>query len=282
MYQSKNGDINRRILEIGQEVRALENGTALSKVYDEQNELERLLGLHGHLVMIMANIGVGKSTAAKVLSTHGRGRLIPESVDNPLLREYYTEWAKHNRGECSQISPMTERLQIDLMNRRLHQIIIERLRHPNESLVFDRSHYEDLTFIEALTESNILTPEQTDFLRKYFGEQKQSLEGIYSMNLTPDLLVFLRRNFETGWSRVEGRNREMEVGGGLSREFYKRLHDEYEKLRDPNYLIERFRYNGPIAVLGCEDVDVTDLSSSKGILYLIRSVKEALRIAYES
>ena len=265
-----NLDIAHQVNLIEQEIQKMDSRDALAKVWKEREELESLLKQQPLLLMIAGNIGFGKTTVTAIIGTYGKIEEIKEPVDNPLLSLYYEDMNRYS-----------ERLQLDLINVRLTDMAIKRLKSSDKSVIFDRTHYEDtLIFSEVLAQQNLMSQESLEFCNWYFKMKKSQIESRYGVNLTPDLIVMLQGSMETGWRRVQGRDRKIEVrddagkGVGLSREFYQALHNQYEVF--PKKLNEL--YSGPLLILPQDTLEVADATNSKGQLYVIRSVKEALKL----
>ncbi len=259
---------------VQQEISNISSEEALRQVWNEKKELEELLRKHKPILMVGGNIGFGKTTVASIIGTYGKIEEIREPVeDNPVLDLYYSNMKKY----C-------ERLQIDVINTRLHDIVLAKHNYPHQALIFDRTTYEDTyIFCETLTTAGIMKESQKKFCEWYFKMKLNQLESRHKMCLAPDMIIFLQGALETGWKRVSGRDRPMEIrkdagkGVGLSREFYASLHSQYETF--PKRV--RAIYNGHILTLPQDTVEVADATNSKGQLYVVKSVKETLKAVYE-
>jgi deoxyadenosine/deoxycytidine kinase len=259
---------------VQQEISNISSEEALGRVWSEKKELEELLRKHKPILMASGNIGFGKTTVASIIGTYGKIEEIREPVeDNPVLRLYYSNMKKY----C-------ERLQIDVINTRLHDIVLAKQNYPRQALIFDRTPYEDTyIFCETLTASGIMKESQKKFCDWYFKMKVNQLELRHKLSLAPDMIILLQGNIGTGWKRVHSRDRPMEVredagkGVGLTLEFYTSLHNQYETFS------KRVReiYKGHILTLPQDTVEVADATNSKGQLYVVKSVKEALKAVYE-
>lgn len=258
---------------VQQEISRISPEEALRKVWAEKEELEELLDKHKPVMMVGGNIGFGKTTVAGIIGTYGKIKEIREPVEtNLLLSLYYSNMMEYG-----------ERLQLDVINTRLHDIIFAKQNHPNQALIFDRTPYEDTyIFCETLTAAGIMSESQKKFCDWYFQMKIGQLEGRHKASLAPDIIIFLQGDIETGWKRVHSRDRSMEIredagkGVGLSREFYANLHNQYETF--PQRVREI--YKGHILTLPQDIVEVADATNSKGQLYVVKSVKEALKAIY--
>jgi deoxyadenosine/deoxycytidine kinase len=267
-----NSTIAERVQEIEGEIKQIDQRDALSLIWDESDKLQEALKVRNPLITLSANISLGKSTAAKCIALYGRIKALLEPVEeNPLLQLYYQNMEMYS-----------ERLQLDVINDRLFSQVVYLEQFPNQALVTDRSIYEDtLIFCQALTKSGLMKPEENEFCQDYFFMKKKQLEARYNIDLTPNLMIILEGRADTGWERAVGRKRQMEMredsgkGVGLSREFYDALHQEYQEF--PQRL--KKHYNRALLVLPQDEVEVADASNAKGLLYVVRSVKEAIRIS---
>ena len=266
-----NTKIEQIVTAIQQEIAQMPQREALKQVWEERKELEALLHNKDNLLLMIAgNIGLGKTTAGSIIGTFGKIPEINEPLDNPLLKLYYENMGRY-----------AEPLQIDLINWRLWQLVLH-LKERKTSLVSDRTHYEDpYVFCEALCKTGLMSEDSRDFCQRYFQMKKDRLERDYTVSLTPDLVIFLSADIETGWNRCQNRGREMEIrddatlGVGLPREFYQALHQEYDIFKEKMPQL----YPGPTLFLPQDKVEVVDATNTKGQLYVVRSVKEALKIA---
>jgi deoxyadenosine/deoxycytidine kinase len=261
--------------DVQKEVEVLKTEEALGKLLDESDELEKLLESHKTIIVIGGNIGLGKSTTARILSKYGKIPKILEPVEeSPLLKKYYTDMAK--------FGPM---LQVHLIDDRLMTLAYEKQRHPNESIVLDRTAYEDpWIFCEVLCNSGLMDEQVKTTCQNYFHDRKNELEKRYGISLIPDLIVLLtQKNPDVGWRRVQSRKREIEVredagrGRGLTFEFYTSLHQQYS---GPFLSDLKQHYCGPVLRLPQDKVEVSDINNSMGLFYVVKSVKEALKVLY--
>jgi len=267
--------INEKVKEIIVDIKPIDEKEALKRIWDEAEDLEQLLNKDRIVISVAGNIGLGKTTTAKIVSTFGKIAIDMEDADKELLRLYYDD-----------MKLFAERLQIDLIAQRLNQIAINSLTYPQTSIIYDRTPYEDpLIFAAALHHYDQMSKESLDFCYEYFLIKKRELKRRFpTVKLEPDLLILLKANLENGWKRVHFRQRAMEIkedthkGHGLTQEFYTLLNEYYKQFTAE--LRERNWYRGPILVLEEDELEVADVTNTKGQLYVIKSVKEALEIIY--
>jgi deoxyadenosine/deoxycytidine kinase len=265
-------DFEKVVNSVIEAIRPMDEKDALKQIWDEAESLEELLHKHNPVIMIAGNIGLGKTTTARIISTFGKTRIDREDADKELLRLYYDNMKRY-----------AERLQIDLIAQRLNHIAVNNLLYHDQPFVYDRTPYEDpLIFAKALQTYEQMSPEALNFCYDYFLIKKRELERAFpGVRFEPDLIILLNSSIENGWKRVNIRRRDMEVkqdtrkGHGLTFEFYKLLHGYYESFVDE--LAERGWYDGPILRLQEDEFEVADVTNTKGQLYVIKSVKEALK-----
>ena len=256
-------------------IRPLDEKEALKTIWDEAEELEGLVERHRPVIMVAGNLGLGKTTTARVIATFGKARIDREDTEKELLQLYYEDMRKY-----------AERLQIDLIAQRLNNVVINSIKYPNTGFVYDRTPYEDpLIFARALSAYDQMSSEAVEFCMEYFKMKVRELQRRFPQaRLEPDLIVMLDATVENGWKRVNIRGRKMELkedarkGHGLTFEFYSLLHSYYQTF--PKDLEQLGWYKGPVLVLKEDEFEVADVTNIKGQLYVIRTLKEALKRLY--
>ncbi len=274
MRENLSQALDERVRAIQEEIREMNQEEAQQRIWNESEELQQLFEKHHPLIVTAANIGFGKTTAARYISLYGRARKLEEPVKhNFLLSAYYDDMKKFSFA-----------LQVQVINERLYSLIMQRRSHPEETLVSDRSVYEDtITFSEALTKQELMEPWQLEFLRQYLHRRTLELQQRYDVNVTPHVVLFLHGDVETGWKRAGERGRAIEFredarkGVGLTKEFYQALHDEYQRFHQS---LQEY-YQGPVLTLPQDIVDISDVKNTKGQYYVVRSVKEAVKMIFE-
>ena len=271
-----NDQIKQRTKEIEEEISQMSQTQAMTGVFKEGKELTQLLDENQTIIHLGANIGLGKTSTTDLIGIYSTTKVIHEDTKNELLKWYYGSMKKY-----------AERLQIDLISTRPQQMVSKMRGYPNQSLIFDRTTYEDLIFSKVLKSEGHMSEDSLKFCQDYFLMKKEQIERIEKSTLgdkglDPDLIIILKSSEEKGWERVQERERKIEVredagkGVGLPREFYHALHQQYENFE--NFLKDY--YSGPILTLGQDSLEVGDSSNSKGQLYTVKAVKEALKIIY--
>ena len=273
-----NNQIKEKTKEIEEEISQMDQTEAMVTVFKKDSKiLVEILKDNPTVIQVAGNIGLGKTTNTQIIGAFGKIEEVLEDDKNPLLDWYYQDMGRYS-----------ETLQVDLIYQRFSQMILKKQQYPNQSLIFDRTPYEDpLIFSKALMELDLMTKKSYNFCKDYFNMRKERLETIHrkilgSKGLNPDLIILLNSSEEKGWEQVLKRDRaienleDAEKGVGLSRDFYHALHQEYENFAET---LKEY-YDGPIVPLAQDSIEVSDLSNTKGMLYAVRSVKEALKIIY--
>jgi len=161
-----------------------------------------------HFLAVAGNIGVGKSTFAKMLAERFQAKLFCEQyVDNPYLKDFYEnmkKWSFH-----SQIFFL-------IHNFRTHF----QIQNSEEPSVQDRTIYEDSEiFAVNLFHQGLMSH------RDY-----QCYQALYSALLPllryPDLIIYLRASVETLLTRIQRRRRHFEQP--ISSTYLQQLNQAYD------------------------------------------------------
>ncbi len=198
-------------------------------------------------ISIAGNIGSGKSSLTRLLSTHFGWIPFYESVDdNPYLRDFYSDmkrWSFH--------------LQVYFLSNRFinHKKIVEM----SESVVQDRSIYEDVEiFARNLHEMGNMDTRDYDNYRELFSIMVDYLKP-------PDLLVYLRANTDTLLRQIKLRGRSYEQG--ISQDYLERLNASYESW------VAKYKI-GEVLIIESDDLDF--VNNSDHLSEIISRVGEAL------
>jgi len=166
-------------------------------------------------------IGAGKSTLARSLGEHLDIDVYYEPVeDNEYLEDFYRDTARHSFA-----------MQVYLLNRRFqqHQEIIWRAR----PAVQDRTIYEDSVFAKMLSDTGLMEPRD---YRTYL----QLFKNMSNFMCKPNLIVYLDVDPETSYERIRSRARGVE--SGISIDYLRALHDEYDHfVRDISKVVPLIR-----------------------------------------
>jgi deoxyadenosine/deoxycytidine kinase len=159
-------------------------------------------------IAVAGNIGAGKTTLVKKLSSQFGWEAHFESVDdNPYLEDFY-----------SNMKQWSFPLQIYFLHSRFNQVV--RIKESPNTIIQDRTIYEDAhIFAKNLYGSGLM--EKRDF-ENYF-----SLFQSMSKQITPpDLLIYLRSNISTLIDHISQRGREYE--NNISIKYLEDLNQQYE------------------------------------------------------
>ncbi len=165
------------------------------------------IGTQDLFIGIAGLIGAGKSTLATALGRHLNLPVYYEPVeDNEYLADFYADTGKYAFAT-----------QIYLLNRRFqqHQEIIWK----GGGAVQDRTIYEDAVFAKTLVNAGLM--DERDY-RTYL----QLFRHMSNFMCRPHLIVYLDLQPETSMQRIRERNRGVE--SGISLEYLRGLHREYE------------------------------------------------------
>ena len=161
-------------------------------------------------IAIAGNIGVGKTSLAKILSKNYNWKLELESVKkNPYLSDFYEDmekWSFH--------------LQIYFLNNRFEQN--QKILNSKNPVIQDRTIYEDeVIFTKNLYESGFLKKREYNNYLKLFN-------SIIKYVKPPDLIIYLRNNnIGKLVNNIEKRDRVFEKS--IQIQYLKNLHLSYEK-----------------------------------------------------
>ena len=160
-------------------------------------------------VVVAGNIGSGKTTLTRYLSTHLGFSPNYESVeDNPYLADFYHDMHRWSFP-----------LQIFFLGKRFesHRQIME----GTESVVQDRSVYEDRAiFAENLLRTGIMT-------RRDYDNDQQIFTIMSSLFRPPDLVVYLKASLPTLQKRIAMRGRAYEAS--IPAEYLCQLNELYDE-----------------------------------------------------
>jgi deoxyadenosine/deoxycytidine kinase len=202
-------------------------------------------------VSMAGNIGVGKTTAAKLISQQFGFELFDEPViDNRFLRDYYADMRRWSFT-----------LQLEFLMRRVehHELI----RTVPKSCVQDRTLYEDPEiFAKYLHGLGFMDDRELDLYFEYFNRLNREL-------LHPDLIFILTvERVELLLERIRRRGRQEERG--IDAAFLGGLNAYYSTFPQ----VCQVKYGIPIHVV---PVDRLDIRSPEGKGIFCEEVEAALR-----
>lgn len=206
------------------------------------------------VITIAGFIGGGKSSLAKILSEHLNSEAFYESVDdNPILPLFYTA----SKEEIS-LNRYPFLLQLWFLNTRFKSI---KKALVDKNNVLDRSIYEDLYFCQVNYELGRISELEFEIYKSLLNNMLEELDELPKK--APDLMVYLKGNFETFLSRIVGRGREYELDEELY-DYYYKLWQGYDNWIQEYYTLSE------VVVIDIDKYDyVNNQEDKKEVLKLI-------------
>ena len=206
------------------------------------------------VITIAGFIGGGKSSLAKILSEHLNSEAFYESVDdNPILPLFYTA----SKEEIS-LNRYPFLLQLWFLNTRFKSI---KRALTNKNNVLDRSIYEDLYFCQVNYELGRISELEFEIYKSLLNNMLEELDELPKK--APDLMIYLKGDFETFLSRIVGRGREYELDEELY-DYYYKLWQGYDNWIQEYYTLSE------IVVIDIDKYDyVNNQEDKKEVLKLI-------------
>lgn len=206
------------------------------------------------VITIAGFIGGGKSSLAKILSEHLNSEAFYESVDdNPILPLFYTA----SKEEIN-LNRYPFLLQLWFLNTRFKSI---KRALTNKNNVLDRSIYEDLYFCQVNYELGRISELEFEIYKSLLNNMLEELDELPKK--APDLMIYLKGNFETFLSRIVGRGREYELDEELY-DYYYKLWQGYDNWIQEYYTLSE------IVVIDIDKYDyVNNQEDKKEVLKLI-------------
>ena len=206
------------------------------------------------VITIAGFIGGGKSSLAKILSEHLNSEAFYESVDdNPILPLFYTA----SKEEIS-LNRYPFLLQLWFLNTRFKSI---KKALVDKNNVLDRSIYVDLYFCQVNYELGRISELEFEIYKSLLNNMLEELDELPKK--APDLMIYLKGNFETFLSRIVGRGREYELDEELY-DYYYKLWQGYDNWIQEYYTLSE------IVVIDIDKYDyVNNQEDKKEVLKLI-------------
>ena len=206
------------------------------------------------VITIAGFIGGGKSSLAKILSEHLNSETFYESVDdNPILPLFYTA----SKEEIS-LNRYPFLLQLWFLNTRFKSI---KRALTDKNNVLDRSIYEDLYFCQVNYELGRISELEFEIYKSLLNNMLEELDELPKK--APDLMIYLKGNFETFLSRIVGRGREYELDEELY-DYYYKLWQGYDNWIQEHYTLSE------VVVIDIDKYDyVNNQEDKKEVLKLI-------------
>lgn len=196
-------------------------------------------------IAVEGPIGVGKTSLAKMLSTHFKARCILESPEeNPFLHKFYRDRKKY--AFQTQV--------FFLLNRYQQQREIRQIDLFNQVTITDYLFAKDRIFAYLNLDENELALYQRIY---------SLLDGRIS---TPDLVIFLQAKPETLFARIRARDAEYE----------REIDIEYLRALSQAYNTFFFHYEeSPLLVIDTSEIDF--VNKEEDLQNLIREIRSMRR-----
>ena len=206
------------------------------------------------LITIGAMIGAGKTSLAELVAEHFNSEVFYESVDdNPILPLFYTA-----SEEEIQANRYPFLLQLWFLNTRFKSI---KKALTNKNNVLDRSIYEDLYFCQVNYELGRISELEFEIYKSLLNNMLEELDELPKK--APDLMIYLKGNFETFLSRIVGRGREYELDEELY-DYYYKLWQGYDNWIQEHYTLSE------VVVIDIDKYDyVNNQEDKKEVLKLV-------------
>lgn len=177
------------------------------------------------MICVSGMISVGKSTLAKRLGEYFGTEVLYEKVEgNKILPLFYTMSEEELREKRIPFL-----LQLDFLDSRFKTIKQSLI---DDNTVNDRSIYEDKYFCRKNMEMGRISELEYEIYCNLVDNMMEELESLPKK--APDLMIYLKADFETILKRMQKRGREFELDEGL-RDYYYSLWKDYDEWVDDYY-----------------------------------------------
>lgn len=195
------------------------------------------------MLVLAGPIGAGKTQLTHLLADQLGTVAFEEPVaDNPVLPLFYkgNEEAELRRqaGDADASNHYAFLLQVFFLNRRFAMI---KKAMQDDNNVLDRSIYEDELFMKMNTDMGNAKPEEYQIYKQLLSNMMEELPHA-AHKKSPDLMVYLKVDYDTMISRIARRGREYEQveSDPTLAEYYQRLlryYNTWEKEYDASPII---------------------------------------------
>ena len=204
-------------------------------------------------------IGVGKSTLAKIIAEHFGTEVFYEKVEgNEILPLFYT---LSEEELLKQRIPFL--LQLDFLDSRFKTIKQSLI---DDNTVNDRSIYEDKYFCRKNMELGRITELEYKIYCNLVDNMMEELKELKKK--APDLMVYLKADFDTILSRIKNRSREYEIDENL-KEYYYFLWKDYDEWASDYYDASE------ILIIDTNELDL--VNNEEDIAYVLNLIEEKLK-----
>lgn len=194
------------------------------------------------LIAVDGNVGVGKTSLARLVSRHLGARLIEENVeDNPFVERFYEDMGAYS----------LQTQLVFLMNRYKQQLALSQKELFSELTVIDYVFARDKIFAHVN-----LSDEELGLYSRIASELEAKL-------VRPDVIIYLQASSDVLYERIQRRGNAMERG--ISRDYLEALNDAF------NHYFFNYRET-PLLIVNTDKMDF--VNNEKHFQDLIRRVAE--------
>jgi len=197
------------------------------------------------VLAIEGNVGVGKTSLARMLARHLGARLVEERVEeNPFLDRFYEDMGAYR----------FQTQLVFLMNRYRQQIALAQKELFDELTIIDYLFARDKVFAHVNLSDDEL------------GLYNRIAMELVSQVVRPDLVIYLQADSDVLFGRIQNRGRALERG--ISKDYLQTLNDAF------NHFF--FNYTEtPLLVVNTDSMDF--VNNEKHFLDLVQRVLEPVK-----
>ncbi|GGT00498.1 deoxyguanosine kinase [Streptomyces tanashiensis] len=211
------------------------------------------------VICVGGMIGIGKTSVAEVLAKALGSEVFYESVDdNPILPLFYS--ASPEEIEAKRYPFL---LQLYFLQTRFAAI---KEAYKQGDNVLDRSIYEDWYFAKVNHDLGRISSLEMQVYEGLLGEMMREIDGL-PYRKAPDLMVYLKADFETVLHRIGLRGRDFEQDESLV-EYYRTLWSGYDDWVHKHYSASE------VLVVDMNHTDV--VNNPEDAVRVAQQVKDAL------
>jgi deoxyadenosine/deoxycytidine kinase len=197
------------------------------------------------ILAIEGNIGVGKTSLARMLARHLSARLVEERIEeNPFLDRFYEDMRAYR----------FQTQLVFLMNRYRQQISLTQKELFDELTIIDYLFARDKIFAHVNLSDDEL------------GLYNRIAKELEAQVVRPDLVIYLQADSDVLFERIQNRGRALERG--ISKDYLETLNDAF------NHFF--FNYSDtPLLVVNTDSMDF--VNKEKHFLDLVQRVMEPVK-----
>ena len=211
------------------------------------------------MIVTAGMIGVGKSTLAKRIAEHFGTEVFYEKVDgNEILPLFYT---LSEEELLKQRIPFL--LQLDFLDSRFKNIKQSLI---DDNTVNDRSIYEDKYFCRKNMELGRISELEYKIYCNLVDNMMEELKELPKK--APDLMVYLKADFDVILERIAKRSRDFEIEDSL-KEYYHFLWKDYDEWANEYYDASE------ILVIDNNNLDIEN--NEDDVQYVLKLIEEKLK-----